>query len=124
MIPDVFALLNTSAVRAYVGTTPPRIYRHGTAPELVAAPYVTWFVVSGTPENHLDGTPPVDNVSIQVDAWSNNTGSGAIEIERLGVALRDAIEASHHITQFGNNGQDAESSRYRISITFSFWNPR
>lgn len=124
MFPDVFALLNTAAVRALVGTTPPRIYRHGTAPQGVTAPYVTWFVASGAPENVLDGTPPVDNVTVQVDCWTNNTGTGADQANTLGAAVRDAIEADHHVTQFGNDSQDFETQRFRVSLTFTFWNQR
>jgi len=126
MLPDVFTLLNVSAVQAYVGTNPARIYKHGTAPQNVTAPYVTWFLVSGTPENHLDGTPPVDNCSIQVDAWSDNAGSKAAQVAATGLAnaLRDAIEDAHDITSFGNDSQDYETQRYRVSMTFTFWNPR
>lgn len=121
MLPDVFAVLNTVAVRAIVDT---RIYRHGMAPQGVIAPYVTWFVVTGVPEIHLDGTPPIDNVSVQVDGWTNSDGTGIAQAAALGIALRDAIEASHDITNFGNDSQDFQTQRYRISLTFTFWNPR
>lgn len=124
MLPDVFAVLNVAAVRAFVGTNPPRIYRHGNAPLNVAAPYLTWHVVSGTPENLIDGTPPIDNVSVQVDCWTNNTGTGSQQAHDLAEAVRDAIEVSHHVTQFGSDTQDFETQRFRVSLTFSFWNHR
>ena len=121
MFPNVFAILNVAAVNAIVGA---RIYRHGFAPENVAAPYVTWFIASGTPEILLEGTPPVDNVSVQVDAWTENTGAGLAQLSALGTALRDAIEAAHDLTQFSGDGKDFETSRYRLTITFSVWNAR
>jgi hypothetical protein len=124
MLPDVFNVLNTSAVRAWVGTSPPRIYRHGYAPQDVAAPYVTWFVINGTPENHLDGTPPVDMVSIQVDSWSAKDGEGAQLVNMLADALRDAIEVDHYLTDFSIDGREPETGRFRISLTFTYWAAR
>jgi hypothetical protein len=52
MLPDIFALLATPAVQALVGN---RIYRHGDAPPDVQAPYITWFVLFGDPENGFSG---------------------------------------------------------------------
>lgn len=121
MIPDVYSLLHTASVSALVGN---RIYRHGTAPQDVAAPYVTWFVVSGIPENHLDGTPPTDAFSVQCDVWTANTGAGITQANTIGEALRDAIEAQFHITNIGGDSQDYPTQRYRLSLTFTFWNPR
>lgn len=124
MLPNVFDVLNVAAVRAFVGTNPPRIYRHGNAPQAVLGPYVTWVVVSGTPENHLDGTPPIDNVSVQVDCWTVNTGTGSQQASDFGTAVRDAIESAGHDITFFADSQDYETQRFRITITFSFWNPR
>lgn len=121
MLPAVFPLLaQDSDVTSYIGSAPARVYRHGDAPQTVSAPYITWFVVSGTPENTLADAPRVDGYSVQVDCWSDSDE----EVERLAEAVRNAIEPSHHMISVGLNGRDPDSMRYRISLTFTFWTPR
>jgi hypothetical protein len=121
MLPAVFPLLaGDSDVTSLIGTAPVRVYRHGEAPQKVVAPYVTWFLASGLPENVLDGTPPADSYSVQVDCWSNSDA----EVEQLAQFVRDAIEPAHHMTSVGPNGRDPETMRYRIGMTFSFWTHR
>ncbi len=122
MLPPVYqALKNDAAVAALVGT---RIYRHGAAPQNVVAPYVTWFVVAGTPENALGERPRIDNYQVQVDCWSNNTGSGDAQIEQLAEAVRDAMERVADMTGVAVNGKDPETQRYRLGMTFTFWTHR
>lgn len=121
MIPDVFSLLNVAAITAYVGTNPPRIYRAGQAPQNVAAPYVTWAVIDGVPENALADTPAIDSFSIQVDLWSDNAGTGADGVDALANVVRDQIETAHHITAISNDGIDELTQRYRLTITFTYW---
>jgi hypothetical protein len=121
MLPAVFPLLAAdSDVTGFIGTSPVRVYRHGEAPQGVVAPYVTWFVVSGAPENELDGLPRVDGYSVQVDCWSDADA----EVEQLAEAVRNAIEPSHHMTAIVANGRDPETMRYRIGMTFDFWTKR
>lgn len=122
MLPKVYTLLQASSpVVNLVGT---RIYRHGTAPQGVVAPYITWFVPSSAPENTLDEVPKIDNATVQVDCWSNNTGAGDLEIETLAKAVRDAIEPSYHMIVGPTDGQDPETKRYRCTMLFSFWTDR
>ena len=119
MLPPVYALLTADApTTALVGT---RIYRHGTAPQNVVAPYVTWFLVSGTPENELTALPRVDRLEVQVDCWSNNTGTGDAQVEALATAVRDALEPVAHMTGIIANEQDFETRRYRLGLQFTFW---
>jgi hypothetical protein len=122
MLPPIFQILRSSAnVTALVGTSPVRIYRHGTAPQNTAAPYVTWSVITGTPQNTLSGLPKVDACIVQIDCWSDNTGTGAAQIEDLAVAVRAALEPFAHMTRFGPNGRDFETQRYRIMLQFEYW---
>lgn len=119
MLPSVYAILTAdAAVSALVGT---RIYRHGEAPQKVAGPYVTWFLVSGTPENELSARPRVDRLEVQVDCWSANTGGGDAGVEALAVAVRDALEPVAHMTGIIANEQDFETRRYRLGMQFTFW---
>lgn len=125
MFPRVFTLLAAdSTVTGIIGASPVRAYRHGSAPQNVVAPYVTWFVVSGVPENQLSGTPPTDRYTVQVDCWSNNTGTGATEVEELAAAVRDAIEPSGYMTGIVANNRDPDTQRYRIGMQFDIWQDR
>ncbi len=122
MLPPVFAILsNDSMVQSICAT---RIYRHGWAPEKVIAPYATWFVVSGLPENSISETPRVDRYTVQIDCWSDNTGTGSQTVESLATAVRDAIEPLHHMTGIVVNDHDAATDRYRIGLQFDFWTER
>lgn len=125
MLPAVFPLLSaSSAVKALVGSSPVRVYRHGDAPQDVVAPYITWFVVNGTPENCLSDLPPVDHYDVQIDCWSDNTGTGSSAVETLAQAVRDAIEPSCYMTAVIADGKDFETQRYRIGMSFSFFTKR
>lgn len=123
MLPQVFQALKASAaVKAIVGDNPPRIYRHGRAPQRpdglpLSLPYITWFLVSGTPENNLSEPSPVARKSVQIDCW-HQTDKG---IEELADAVRSAIEVVAHITQEGDDQQEAETKLYRLSFEADFW---
>lgn len=119
MLPTVRGTLNANSAVAEL--VEDRIYRHGEAPEGVVAPYITWFLVVGAPENVLDGLPPVDRCEIQVDCWSDNGGDGDAEIEELAEAVRNALEPEHHMTGVLVNGKDPETRRYRIGMGFTWF---
>lgn len=123
MLPLLYSILAAdSDVAALVDD---RIYRHGEAPEAVMAPYVTWFVIIGSPENNLPQMPPIDRYEVQVDCWSENEGDGDAEVEELALAVRTAIEAAdHHCTGLVVNGKDPETKRYRIGMTFTLYHHR
>lgn len=125
MLPAVFPLLrDAAAVTAIIGTSPVRAYRHGQAPQNVVAPYVTWAAISNVPQNVLDDTPCADHYSVQVDAWSENTGTGSTGIETLAKAVRDSIEPHAHMVSGPTDSFDAETQRYRVTMQFDFWTHR
>lgn len=118
MFPPVFQTLKASTdVKNIVGTNPPRIYRHGNAPQDTAKPYCTWFVVTGTPENHLSGLPPVDRVEVQIDAW-HQTDAG---VELLAKAVRDAVEPYAHMVGIVSDLREIETKLFRVSMTVDWW---
>jgi hypothetical protein len=127
MFPQVFQTLKASAaVKAIVGSTNPRIYRHGEAPQQIInpgtpnatpLPYVTWILVSGVPENNLSDPPPVDRQSVQVDCWHASDAG----IETLADAVRAALEAVTHVTDAQSFARDPETRRFRVSISADFW---
>lgn len=115
MLPPIYTTLRaSSAVLALVAN---RIYRHGYAPQGVAKPYVTWFLVSGNPENTLSETPAVDRCTVQIDCWSESD----TEVEVLAKAVRDAVEPSAHITAFPVDDRETATELYRIAIQLDWW---
>lgn len=122
MLPPVFQTLKASAaVKNIVGQNPPRIYRHGAAPQGVDKPYITWSVVGAAPANNLTSTPPIDAYTVQVDCW-HQTDAG---IETLAEAVRDAIEPVAHMTGIPVNQRELSDTKlYRIALQFDWWTPR
>ena len=126
MLPPVFQTLKASqAVKDIVGSQPPRIYRHGAAPQRpdgvpLADPYITWQLISGVPENNLSDLPPMDRQTVQVDCW-HQTDAG---VEVLAGAARDAIESVAHMTSILIDEREQETKLYRISMQFDFWTSR
>lgn len=121
MLPLVFPILAAAApVTALIGSSPVRAYRHGRAPQAVTAPYVTWAVDAGAPENMLTGAPVVDSYGVRVDCWADDDG----QVEALAQAVRDAIEPTAHMTGIVADDRDPSTNRYRISMQFDFWTLR
>lgn len=119
MLPLVYKIITEdSSAAAIVGN---RVYRHGAAPQKVTAPYVTWSVVSGEPENDMTSTPRTDRFEVQVDCWSDNDGSGDAGIEALANAVRAAMETAGYMTRYSANDRDFETQRFRISMDFTLF---
>lgn len=118
MLPPIYTILTTTpAVTALVDT---RIYPHGDAPQDVARPYITWFVVSDAPQNTLDSPPSIDQSTVQIDCW-HITSSGVVDLAQ---AVRLAIEPHAHVTNIFLNGREPETRLYRFAIQLDYWLPR
>jgi len=118
MFPPVFQTLKASAdVKNIVGSNPPRIYRHGSAPQDTSRPYITWSVISDVPENQLSDLPTADRSTVQVDCW-HQTDAG---IELLAEAVRDAVEPYAHMTGIPIDLRETETKLFRIGLQFDFW---
>lgn len=118
MLPDVFQTLKASAaVKDIVGTNPPRIYRHGNAPQDASRPYVVWFMVAVDPHNNLSDLPPGDRVLVQLDCY-HQTDAGVV---LLAQAVRDAIEPRAHMTGMPVNLREPDSRLFRIALTFDWF---
>lgn len=125
MLPEVFPILSADLeVTSIIGVSPTRFYPHGRAPQNVQAPYATWFIVSGIPENTIDEVPRVDRFSVQIDCWSDNTGDGAQEVKELATAIRDALEPHAHMTAIAVDGVDPDTQRNRLGLVFTVWQDR
>lgn len=120
MLPKVFPLLaGSAAVTSLIGTNPVRAYRHGSAPQGVTVPYVTWSIAGGAAENAFQGAC-ADQFRIQVDCWAD----ADLGVEALAEAVRAAIEPAAHLVAYVANERDATTQRYRISMAFDWWAKR
>lgn len=117
MNPPVFAALKASpAVRAIVGVNPPRIYRHGNAPQDTARPYVTWEIDAVDPENNLSDLPAGDRITVTVHAW-HQTDAGVVA---LAAAVRDAIEPHAHMTAVPVDEREPQTKLFHMAAVFDW----
>jgi len=114
MLPPIFEILTTSlTVSGLVGT---RIYRHGSAPQNVLKPYITWFVINGQPEDQLSGAPCSDRDTVQIDIWSE----GDAQVAQLALAVRDALDSEGVSNSLIINMREVETRLFRISFQAEF----
>ena len=115
MLPPVFKTLRASAT--LVALVADRIYRHGSAPQGTLAPYITWQLVGGLPENNLSELPPFARMSVQVDCWDDDDE----RVETVARAARDAIEPVACMTGIPVDDQDPETLRFRLALQFDWF---
>lgn len=122
MLPKVGATLRaSSAVMAIVDG---RIYRHNNAPQDVVNDararglgYVTWFLVTGDPQNTLSELPSKDRMTIQVDCWHPSDAT----CEQLAINARNAIEPYAYMTGQPIDGRDTATKLYRMALQFDWF---
>jgi len=125
MLPLLFPLFKAApAVLALIGTgasvdDPVRVYRHGTAPQGVKVPYVTWAVPGGAPDNDLQGAA-ADFARVHVDCWADDDK----QVELLANAVRAALEKGGVCVAFIADGRDFETQRFRMGYAFDFITPK
>jgi hypothetical protein len=121
MIPPVLVLLKASGpVTALLGHPKPRVYPFDEAPQSPTYPYVTWQIIAGAPENFLSQLPDMDSYSTQIDVWASD-GDSCLAVAK---AVRDALETSAYMTDFGNTERDPDTQAYRYRMTFDFFKAR
>jgi len=106
--PPALALLDGDIVR---------VFAFGEAPENTARPYVTWQVITGSPENYLANRPDIDGYTLQVDVWADD-GQAARDVA---AAVRDAIEPHAYIVRWGGESRDPDTRAYRLSFDVSWF---
>lgn len=116
ILPPVFKALNIPTVTAFVGTAPVRIYRHGSAPQDTAKPYITWFSVAGQPYDQISGAPCGDFDSVQIDCWSMDD----IQVESMATAVRDALDSGGIANRLIVDNRETDTKLYRIGIAADF----
>jgi hypothetical protein len=128
MIPPIFPILAAApAVTALLGTSPTRIYPFGENTEkTVTYPYITWQLITGTPENYLGDRPDIDNTRVQIDCWGDGgTGkNGAASVNAVADAVRNVLEDHGYMVDFGSTERDPDTVSYRYRMDFEFWTHR
>ena len=121
MFPPIFQVCaNDAAVKAVLGASPVRLYPFGEAPQAVAKPYAVWQTLGGSPENYLGQRPDIDHFAIQVDVYADTAAAA----RAAAMALRGAVEPHAHITRWGGESRDPETTAYRVSFDVDWWTPR
>lgn len=122
MLPKVRTTLRASS--AVVAIVIDRIWRHGNAPQDIVADararglaYVTWFLVTGEPQNTLSELPSKDRMTIQIDCWSPSDS----QCEQLATNVRNAIEPYAHMTGQPIDGRDPATKLYRMALQFDWF---
>lgn len=114
MLPNVYQILRGNST--VVSTVDKRIYRHGSAPQNVQKPYITWFMVTGQPENVLGSNPCFDRDIIQIDCWSESDEG----VETIAYAVRDALDSNNITNRMVINSRETDTKLYRIAIEADF----
>lgn len=110
MLPNVYQILRSNAT--IVSTVATRIYRHGSAPQDVVKPYITWVLSSGNPENNVSGAPCSDKDTVQIDCWSESD----TQVETLAYAVRQALDNNLIVNRIVMNMRESDTKLYRIAL--------
>jgi len=128
MIPPLFPILSGNpTVTALLGAAPnTRVYPFGEAPAKPVYPYVTWQIISGTPEVYLADRPNIDDVRVQMDCWGDGGAgkNGAASVNSVADAIRNVLEDHGYMVDFGNTERDPDTVSYRYRMDFEFWTHR
>lgn len=114
MLPNIYQILRSNAnVMSMVSN---RIYRHGSAPQDVQKPYITWVLSSGVPQDVLNAAPCHDKDTVQIDCWSEaDTG-----IETLAYAVRAALDSQLISNRIIIDSRENDTKLYRMTIEADF----
>ena len=114
MLPPVYSLLSADP---YISTVVGKaIYAHGAAPIDVTRPYITWFLVSGSPLDQLSGAPCTDFDLVQIDVWSR----GVDEVVSIARAVRNLLDSKGNANRVVMDTFDKDTKLYRHAIETSF----
>ena len=112
MYPPIFELCEVDAdVITNLGD-PVRLFIFGDAKGTTLKPYAVWQTIGGAPENILNGTPDIDEFTIQVDVYSDSKES----TRNVAKALRNVIEQHAHIVFWGGEGRDPVTRNHRYTF--------
>lgn len=113
MYPPIFETLSAdTSITGIFGANPVRIYPFGEADQKTPRPYAVWQVVSGSPENYLEGDADMDRFTIQVDVYARDA-----DIARTSAkTIRNVLRNRAYITSFNGEFRDSVTRDYRYSF--------
>lgn len=114
MLPNVYQMLRSNST--IVSTVDKRIYRHGSAPQNVVKPYITWFLVSGIPENNISSAPCSDRDTVQIDCWCE----GDTDVETLAYAVQSVLDSNMIANRIVIDSRENDTKLYRIALEADF----
>jgi len=114
MLPNVYQTLRLNAT--VVSNVATRIYRHGSAPQDVAKPYITWFLVTCQPQDILNAAPCHDRNTVQIDCWSDSDNG----VETLAYAVRAALDNQLISNRIIIDSRETDTKLYRIALEADF----
>ena len=118
MIPSVYALLSSDpTVSGLVGS---KIYPAGRAPQGVGHPYVTWQLITATPENYVNDRSDIDAQRVQVNCWAREEPDARQVVE----AARAALEGEAHVIYGPVQIVDDSTRDYGYAFDVQFWTSR
>lgn len=117
MFAPIYRTIRTPAVQAIAGD---RIYGKGMAPQNVATPYITWFVVLGQPYDHMSGAPTADNDTIQIDCWAGPGDDQELVCNQLAKAVRDALDAAGQACRIIIDTREPDTKLFRAGLQVDF----
>lgn len=125
MTPDIFPVLKANAPLAAKLTQTingKSIFKFflGKAIQGAAAPYATYGVFNGLPENYLDRVPDMDNMGTQIDVYAGTSK----DAEDIAVMIRDLLEPLGHMTDFDHAIMEPETNLWRLRLDFDFFTAR
>lgn len=117
MFAPIYRTIRTPAVQALVGD---RVYGKGSAPQGVATPYITWFVVTGDPYANLSDAPAADNDTIQIDCWAGPGDDQELVCNQLADAVRNALDAAGQGNRIIIDTREADTKLFRVGLQTEF----
>lgn len=127
MIPPLFPILSQApSLATLLGAGKAcRVYPFAEAPQRPTYPYVTWQIVTGTPELYLGDRPDIDDTRVQIDCWGDGgPGKDGSLVSNVADAIRDVLEGYGHMVDFGGTERDPDTVSYRYRMDFEFWTHR
>jgi hypothetical protein len=121
MFPPVFQVCAANAgVQAALGNNPVRLFPAFDEQRFTDRPYAIFQITGGSPENYISNVPDIDSWSVQFDVYAP-TLDGA---RGAAQALRDAIEPVAHISFWGGEIREPDTTLYRYLFTVDWWHSR
>lgn len=118
MNPDIFPILKAdSAVTALLGANPLRVYPWASAPEKPQAPYATYGVFNGNPENYQAQAPDITRMGTQIDIWAKSEKSAHEIFDAINAALNNV----GHLINYQTVTSDNVTGLYNARMEFDFW---